>query len=380
MIRAYRHHPYHGRQPLPQATVASWFSVTQAQLSRVETGPPMVHLDRLAHWARILGIPAHILWFRLQPGRDAAPPPVAGEAGPHLLRALRCADRQIGGRNLYRAALAHITAFSQPTGESSAIPRPTLLAAATLHEMAGWMAHDSGDSATGRQHFRDALALAVDSGAHLLVGQIQGSLSHLASHDGNAAAAIAHAIEGLGVVADEEAGARVRARLFALQARGLAAAGRATECHSSLRLAEAALGQAAASPSAWLSPFDRTSLDIETARCFLRLGDVTAALRLLDDIVTDEPTTRVRSQALARTLLVTALDGQARIEEACLVTHQTIDLTHGLGSTVVLDQLRHLALLLRSHSVHLPDVPQLLDRLRDTFRERSWMALPLPTG
>ncbi|WP_253866136.1 hypothetical protein [Micromonospora sp. WMMA2032] len=246
--------------------------------------------------------------------------------------------------------------------------------------MAGWMAHDSGDSTTGRQHFRDALALAVDSGTRLLVGQVHGSLSHLASHDGNAAAAIAHAIEGLGVIADEEAGARVRARLFALQARGLAAAGRAAECHSTLRLAEVALGQAAASPTPWLSPFDRTSLDIEMARCLLRLGDVTAALRLLDDIVTDEPTTRVRSQALARTLLATALVGQARIDEACLVTHKTIDLTHGLGSTVVLDQLRHLALLLRSHSIHLPDVPQLLDRLRDTFRERSWLALPLPTG
>ncbi|WP_343444544.1 helix-turn-helix transcriptional regulator [Micromonospora schwarzwaldensis] len=380
MIRAYRHHPYHGRQPLPQATVAGWFGVTQAQLSRVETGPPMVHLDRLAQWARVMGIPAHILWFRLPPGRDNVPPPVAGEAGPHLLSALRCADRQIGGRNLYRAALAHISAFSQPPGQSSALPRPMLLAGASLHEMAGWMAHDSGDSATGRQHFRDALALAVDSGDHLLVGQIQGSLSHLASHDGNAEAALSHAVAGLHEIADKEGGTRVRARLFALQARGFAASGRATDCHSSLPLAETALAQVAASPAAWLSPFDHISLDIERARCLLRLGDVTAALQVLDDIVTDEPTPRVRSQALARTLLVTALVGQARVEEACLVTHQTIDLTHGLGSAVVLDQLRHLALLLRSHSVHLPDVPQLLDRLRDTFRERSWMAVPLPMG
>lgn len=360
--------------------MAGWFGVTQAQLSRVETGPPVVHLDRLAHWARTLGIPAHTLWFQLPPARDDAPSPVDGEAGPHLLHALRCADRQIGGRNLYRAALAHIAAFSQPARQSSALPRPMLLAGASLHEMAGWMAHDSGDSATGRRHFRDALALAVDSGDHLLVGQIQGSLSHLESHDGNAETAISHAMDGLGVVAKEEDGARVRARLFALQARGFAASGRAADCQSSLSSAEVALGEAAASPTAWLSPFDRTSLDIETARCLLRLGDVTAALRVLDDIVTDEPTTRVRSQALARTLLVTALVGQARVEEACLVTHQTIDLTHGLGSAVVLGQLRHLALLLRSNAVHFPDVPQLLDRLRDTFRERSWMALPLPTG
>ena len=327
-----------------------------------------------------MGIPVHILWFQLPAGPDNAPPPVAGEAGPHLLHALRCADRQIGGRNLYRAALAHITAFSQPARQSPALPRPMLLAGASLHEMAGWMAHDSGDSAAARRHLRDALALAVDSDDHLLVGQIQGSLSHLESHDGNADAAVSHASEGLGVVANEEGGARVRARLFALQARGFAASGRAGDCHSSIRLAEAALAQAATSPTAWLSPFDRTSLDIETARCLLRLGDVTAALHVLDDIVTDQPTSRVRSQALARMLMITALVGQARVEEACLITHQTIDLTHGLGSAVVLGHLRHLALLLRSHSVHFPDVPQLLDRLRDTFRERSWMALPLPTG
>ncbi|WFE32604.1 hypothetical protein [Micromonospora sp. WMMD975] len=107
---------------------------------------------------------------------------------------------------------------------------------------------------------------------------------------------------------------------------------------------------------------------------------MTAALRTLDRTVVDEPTARVRSQALARTLLVTALVGQARIEEACLLTHRIVDLTHGLGSAVVLAQLRHLALLLRSHAAHCPDVEQLLERLRGTFQERSWVTLPLPTG
>ncbi|WP_255510630.1 hypothetical protein [Micromonospora sp. WP24] len=65
MVRAYRHHPYHGRNPLPQTVVASWLRITQAQLSRVENGPPLVHLDRLAHWATLLGIPSSRLWFAL---------------------------------------------------------------------------------------------------------------------------------------------------------------------------------------------------------------------------------------------------------------------------------------------------------------------------
>ena len=70
VIRAYRCHPYHGRYALPQTVVAGWLGITQAQLSRVENGPPVVHLDRLAHWAKILGIPGVLLWF--EPARRMA--------------------------------------------------------------------------------------------------------------------------------------------------------------------------------------------------------------------------------------------------------------------------------------------------------------------
>ncbi|MFI2708846.1 helix-turn-helix domain-containing protein [Micromonospora sp. NPDC018662] len=73
VIRAYRHHPYHGRTPLPQSAVAAWLGITQAQLSRVENGPPVVHLDRLIHWARLLRVPEQHLWFSL-PGQT---PPTA---------------------------------------------------------------------------------------------------------------------------------------------------------------------------------------------------------------------------------------------------------------------------------------------------------------
>jgi transcriptional regulator with XRE-family HTH domain/tetratricopeptide (TPR) repeat protein len=65
VIRAYRCHPYHGRNPLPQSAVAGWLGITQAQLSRVENGSAIVHLDRLTHWALILRIPAEHLWFAL---------------------------------------------------------------------------------------------------------------------------------------------------------------------------------------------------------------------------------------------------------------------------------------------------------------------------
>ncbi|MER6755213.1 hypothetical protein ABT235_13665 [Micromonospora echinofusca] len=88
VIRAYRCHPYHGRAALPQTVVAGWLGITQAQLSRVENGPPLVHLDRLTHWSRLLQVPPRFLWFSL-PGpsvkvaeHDVVPAEEAGPTGP----------------------------------------------------------------------------------------------------------------------------------------------------------------------------------------------------------------------------------------------------------------------------------------------------------
>lgn len=69
VIRAYRYHPFHGRQALPQGVVAQWLGVTQGQLSRIENGAPVVHIDRLIFWARVLRIPPAGLWFAL-PGDE----------------------------------------------------------------------------------------------------------------------------------------------------------------------------------------------------------------------------------------------------------------------------------------------------------------------
>lgn len=64
VIAAYRHHPFHER-PLSQEIVAGWVGITQAQLSRIETGPAIKDLDRLARWAGTLGVPEPLLWFKL---------------------------------------------------------------------------------------------------------------------------------------------------------------------------------------------------------------------------------------------------------------------------------------------------------------------------
>lgn len=64
VIAAYRLHPWHG-EPIPQQTVAAWLGISQARLSRIENGEPIQDLGRLTELARILAVPAALLWFRL---------------------------------------------------------------------------------------------------------------------------------------------------------------------------------------------------------------------------------------------------------------------------------------------------------------------------
>lgn len=69
IIRAFREHPFHGRETISQGTIAGWIGITQAQVSRIETGPPIVDLGRLTDWALLLRIPEEYLWFSL-PEKD----------------------------------------------------------------------------------------------------------------------------------------------------------------------------------------------------------------------------------------------------------------------------------------------------------------------
>ncbi|HEX6472117.1 MAG TPA: hypothetical protein VF069_23700 [Streptosporangiaceae bacterium] len=74
--RAFRTHAC-GR-PIPQSVAASWFFLTQAQLSRIESGPPIQNIDRLVQWAHILRIPVDLLWFPAAALRESAPTAGAG--------------------------------------------------------------------------------------------------------------------------------------------------------------------------------------------------------------------------------------------------------------------------------------------------------------
>ncbi|MGH4013663.1 MAG: helix-turn-helix domain-containing protein [Pseudonocardiaceae bacterium] len=67
--RAYRTHRYHcavyGPSGISQTQLGQWLGLRQPQVSRFETGQAIQHLDTLRHWARVMRIPAELLWFRL---------------------------------------------------------------------------------------------------------------------------------------------------------------------------------------------------------------------------------------------------------------------------------------------------------------------------
>lgn len=105
-IRVYRLHEFHP-EPIAQATVANWFGITQAQLSRIENGPPVTDLAKLIPWALILGIPDDLLWFKLSKDRPGTPAGATADAGAGATSPRVSAGNDREERDMRRRALLH---------------------------------------------------------------------------------------------------------------------------------------------------------------------------------------------------------------------------------------------------------------------------------
>jgi hypothetical protein len=117
VILAYRTHPFHART-LSQLRVCEWLSLTQAQLSRIETsrdGP--ADLGKLVHYAQVFGMPPELLWFKLPKDRTAVhrvqavpprhddPQPAVGQDGPVDRRTFMTASAGAGLASVAAPAL-----------------------------------------------------------------------------------------------------------------------------------------------------------------------------------------------------------------------------------------------------------------------------------
>ena len=195
------------------------------------------------------------------------------------------ADRQTGGGRLYGAVVRHLgDSVAARLVDTDSGPQ-IFAAAAALTEMAGWMAHDSGQDDLAARHFARALPLARTSGDLPLAAHIAASSSHLALQTGDAPRAAHWAQTGLDFVGQGPRIPALTARLHTMRARALAAASQYVPAARSLEQALGALDASADCEHPWLSPFDAAALSSESALVLRDLEQHEQALTHAEDAV-----------------------------------------------------------------------------------------------
>ena len=168
-----------------RSTVARW--------ERADTDPQPWHRPRLANALRISL--DHLAELLTEIGETGVrPSSQAHHSDPRLssylaavgvsdldtVQSFRKADRQVGGGHLYATVTGYLQRSVAPRLFGHAPDdkeQPVFLAAASLTEMVGWMAHDAGRDALAEQHFQRALGMSRVGQDSQLAAHICGSLS-----------------------------------------------------------------------------------------------------------------------------------------------------------------------------------------------------------
>jgi tetratricopeptide (TPR) repeat protein len=276
--------------------------------------------------------------------------------------AFQTADRQVAGGILYPTVVRYLRTEVAPrlldtNGSNSAA---IFAAASSLTEIAGWMAHDTGEDHKARQHFDKAFRLASAAGDDALTGNVCASLSHLAGQLGQPSDAVRIAEAGLTRAARAVGTRRLTARLHAMRARGLSMQRDARGCANALDDAERMLAQVADEQTAeWITPFDDASLAGEAAMCLRQLGQLAQAERQAHRVIELRTGDRVRSRAFAQLTLARVLIDAGRHDEAAAVGSEVCAVAPSLTSARVRARLDRLGDILAAHH-RSPDVASFL--------------------
>jgi tetratricopeptide (TPR) repeat protein len=291
------------------------------------------------------------------------------------MHSFRAADKKVGGSFLYDTVVRYLRTEVEPkvadTDQTS--DSEVFLAAATMTEMVGWMAHDAGRDEVAVRHFSRSLDLAESSNDEQLGVHIFGSISHLANHLGRVPDAMRYAQQGQALLARIPRQPDLEARLFSVQARSYAALGDKNECVRLIEKADKALQAVpGAARSQWASNFDAGSLAGEAARCFRILGDADRAQRYAEKVVELRPETRTRSHAFGQLILIAVLIRKGHPEQACELAGQLLTYTDHLSSNLVTQQLRELRVNLDAYKASRT-VAGFIVRLDEALRKRAWL-------
>lgn len=293
LLKAYREvfHP-----PLTQAELGRRMGLSQAQVSRIETGrTPVRDVAKLTTWSELLGVPNHAAWFVPPQGTAASQPPhrefpaaVARPGGGgtahrarsgvssrvvgvddvavvrETTRALRRLDDRFGGGHGRVVVSTYLATEVGPLLNESrfdrGVRRELLRAAAELHHLAGWTAYDVGDVDSGRRQLRSALERASDADDDALSAEMLAAMSHHAAFGRRAGDAVDLAVAARRAAARSGVPALI-AETLTLEAHGLALLGDARGSLAALHRAEQFFGGATpADTPLWLAYFDRAYL------------------------------------------------------------------------------------------------------------------------
>jgi transcriptional regulator with XRE-family HTH domain len=267
--------------------------------------------------------------------------------------AFQVADRQVGGGQLYPSVLDYLQREIAPRlfdADTTVRATDVFAAAASLTEVAGWMAHDGGHDQRARRHFSQAYRLAAAAQSAPLAGNLCASMSHLAGQLGETDAAVRIANTGLRHSYKAKS-MQLTARLHTMRARGLAMSGDRRSCVEALEQAKHALDQVDTDqPMKWVSPFDEASLASEAALCFRQLGVLREAERQARRVVELRVGDRVRSRAFGQITLARVLVDEHQVEEAAAIGREVCLAAQSLTSARVVARLGSLAEALRPHA------------------------------
>lgn len=268
-----------------------------------------------------------------------------------MATSVHAVDRRHGGGSLYAAVVAFLQADVARALFAPSSGAQVYAAAATLTEIAGWMAHDSGRDVDARTHFDGSYRLALAAGSPALAANMCASMSHLAGQLGQQHNALRLAEVGLDRAAETGGIARVVARLHAMRATALAACGDDDACREALARAERALGGPDDNEHAsWSAHFDEGSLAAETATALHMLRDLSSAERHAQLVLDLRGGDRVRAMAFGRLTLASVLLDAGRADEAAALGGMVSAVAPTLTSARVHSRLSKLALAVRARS------------------------------
>lgn len=411
---------------ITQADLGRWLGLTQGQVSRIERRITLVRdLDKLEHWAQILGVPQRCLWITLDSqASDTCKPAVTVSSLPSTARAdggdvrrrqfLKTAGAGVtaAGTSLLAAdptrpvAVSADGALGNPDVESirqmtevfrrldnryggghsrsdvalflttsvesklrhargpGAGRSDLFAAAAEMYQLAGWMAYDTGHAAAGRTHLRHALRLSQEADNDALAAEMYAGMSHHAAFHGAPEDAVDLALAAR-QLANRSGVAALKAEAAVMEAHGLALQGDSPACLVALRDAEQAFIAADLSDTPpWLGYFDSAYLAAKFAHTFRDLGRPREA-ELFARRSLEMTDGYERGKLFNTALLASTLADQSRVDEACSVGMHAVEMARSLRSVRSAAYLADVGRRLAPFHTNA-DVQALFEQMEDT--------------